>query len=939
MSRFRPHAVSIINAAILSLWIVSSTHAENRIIAETIAAWDFGAAEDKRKDGWPDGWIRRIDRDHPKFIPIGIVQSALDAEQLQNLEATRRLVSQLYLAHEQGKYPWQVIPESTPSAVDHWLERSIANPYLRVQMDGGSAEIASPITPVDNNSVYYATAMISSDSTDFSVALRLRFLDSNKSLLFETTSKPIAKKSDWHSIATNTIYQAIDSSRYVQVVLTVEPKNSRSYKAVIGFDSIRIHRTPRLTLFVDKPNQMYRVGEKTTVRCAATGMNTDQPSLTLKLVDHTGTEILSADKLFIREENPSRKFVSKNSQPSQVVRSEYWDGYCEWVLPNLDSGYYEISTQLSRGTSSAIELLEHFVVLPNDNQGKFDNRFGWSICDFDGATPSTSGTARLLESLREAHVGKVKLPVWFDHTSPSSAKEFTDRVDRIQTTGIQCVGVLASPPSSIREKFPRMESNDTGIALEDSVMVHSFLEPVLRQMCVRIVEFQIGWDHETDFVPNPRFGKSLETIVRLVKRYGQDTQMIASHNIHLPMPKTKGIDLWHLYSPDELTDEETLQFLTPKSNDPKRPNPWFSITPIDAYKYSLDVRIQDLAARMLAAVKEPVVPSTGWISNPSDDRVGIIDRSGGPREMFLPFRAIVGALVGMRNIGSVPVASLGYNRLLIGGDQARIIAWSVQPTTAQLFLGENVQARDVWGRVVPISLVETPTGKQHRLDIGKWPIIIDNVDPRVAQWRMGLGIVDRRIDPLKGTTQEIQVRFVNQTSSPASGSVTLFAPTIISEPAKVLFEIEPNSQENIDIPFTLVPDASSTTSPVQLLFNVSGESPVKFSIDEQLQVGSDDVEFNLEYQFDKENQLWVTVEGINYREQPVSFDCILLVPNRPRERTQFANLKERTSQTFVFPKANDLIGETLWLRCEQFGTRRVLNQQKRVELTEENTRK
>jgi hypothetical protein len=926
---------------ILSGCWVTSTRADNRIVSEVIVGWDFGVKEDLRRDGWPDGWSRTTGQNYPKFIPISISQKANAPEELAEIEQLKRLSSQFWLAFDQRRMPWQVIPESTPPAVEQFLERTILNPYLRVQMDGGAAEILSPLVPIDEQSVYYASASIRNNSADFAATVRLRFLDKNKAILFETAAKTVSGKNDWQTVSSNSTYAYLDKIGFAQVVLSVAPKTAKAYRGEIGFDNVRIHRTPRLTLSVDKPSKMYRQGEKVVVRCVATGMNTEQPSLTLVLVDHTGQEVLSANQPFVREDAPKGKLISKTVASGGSSRNEakmaYWDGYCEWVIPNREEGYYEISTQLSRGKSGTFELLEHFAILQNDGLGRPDSRFGWTMTETNDANPTAVTTSRLIDVLRECRVGKVKLPVWFDNLNPISVREHTERVDRIQTTGVQCIGVLASPPQSIREKFPRLDSNETGAALEDSVLVQSFLEPVMRQMCVRILDFQIGWDHETDFVSNPRFGSSLDSIVRLAKRYGQETQIIASHNPQLPIPKIAAIDRWQLHSSQELTDREIAVTLDSDSNAVSSGHqPWFSITPLSASKYSLDVRIQDMAARMLVIAREIGSSSTtGWVSDPCSDQVGMLDRSGGPQEMFIPFRSITGALAGMRNAGSLPIPSLGFNRLLVSADQARLIAWSHQPATAQLFLGDKIQARDVWGRSVEVKTVDSARGREQLITIDKWPIIIDGIDLNVAQWRMGVNLLNRKIDPLQGLNQEIKIRFTNPLAVPAVGSLRVIAPSTLMDSPQVAIEVDANSTSEIIVPITIVPDASSNLTPIRLDFSMNGNSPVRFSIDEEVQIGSDDIEFNMTHQIDDQDQLWMTIEAINHREEPVSFDCMLLIPNRPRERIQIANLKERTTRTFVLKKASELIGETLWLRCEQFGTRRVLNQQQKIAPTTE----
>jgi hypothetical protein len=894
-----------------------------RIESERIAGWDFGIDEDPKRDGWPDGWTRTTGQNYPKFIPIAIVKDAATSEDLQRIEELRRSAALGMVAYQQGKWPWQVNLESPPPALDAWIEKTLLNPYLNIQMDGGAVELSSPLVEIDSHSLYYATARVKGDTPDFGASFKLRFLDSGKSKLFDVESKFIPFNKEWSSVATQTNYEFSSDIRYVQAIIGVSPKDAKAYRGKFAFDAIQIMQSPRLRLSVDKPFHVYRPNERVVVQCVATGMNSEQPSIVLSLYDHTGERFYQASQQFVPEEaNPTVQL----SEARPV-----WHGACEWKLPPLQPGYYQVSTELARGKSGSLELKESFVVVANDGFGRTDNRFGWSMTERENKTPTAREIARLYETVREARVGRLKLPIWFDNLNADAARAFQDRIDRLQSAGISCVGVIASPPDSIRKRSPRLDSNESGMALEDAVLVQSYLEPVMRQMCLRVVDFQVGWDHETDFIANPRLTASLDAIRKLIRRYGQEAQLTASHNPHLPWPTVTGIDRWHLHSTEELTETETTALIranmsTTKSSHP----PWLSITPLQVSRYALHVRVQDLAARMIATTASQGPNTVSWVSDPSGEQVGLIDATGNPRELFLPFRTMAGALAGMRSAGNIPVPALGTNTIIESSDQGRLIAWSSRPSVAQLYLGKDVEAHDIWGRPIAVDVIETPRGLEQRLAIGKWPVIVENIDISVAKWRMGIQLMDRKVDPVIGQVQELKIQFVNPLAKSAVGVVRVVAPSIFAEVPTTSFEIDPNSNGIISIPIQVLPDADTIDSPILLDFAMSGESSSRFSISESLQVGTDDFEFEVEYQFDDQNQLWVTVEAINNRPIPTSFDCMLLIPGQARERTQIANLKDRTTRTFVLKNAADLVGETIWLRCEQIGTRRIEN--KRIEI-------
>lgn len=922
-----PKGTALFLGLILYALAVASTHADDNSMAESIAEWDFGAREDVRRDGWPDSWIRRTGPDYPKFLPIAIHQNARSADDLVGIESFRRISSQFHVSWQQSKWPWQVIPEKVPPAIDTFLERTLLNPYLRIQMDGGSAEITSPVVPIDIHSMYFMTASIHSDSTDYEAVVKLRFLNSSRKVLFEMPSKTYSGKTAWSSASTDSQYPFRDDLAFVQVVFQVLPKSIKAYRGDFGLDAIRIFRTPRLSLSADKPLAYYRQGEEVVVRCTASGMSSDQSKIELSLIDHTGREVNSVKMDLVRQEAQQNRVVSKGESETKTGLKSYWDGSCEWRLTDLPPGYYEIRTQLSKGKSGVFKLDEQFVVLPEDIPRKSDSRFGWTMSTKRKDGLETIDTSRLVEILRHGHVGRIKIPIWFDSQDTISSKSAIERVDRIQLSGVGCVGVIASPPVSLHSKFARLIPNETGSALEDSLLVTSFLEPVMRPMCARISDFQIGWDHEIDFISNPRITQALNSIKNLAGRYGQETQLIAARSPMFSTPPVTTIDRWQLYSTQPLTAVET-ESLVGKNGESEKSSrvPWMSITPIHAQDYSLSVRVQDLVSRMVLSTKDPGTHgTTAWVSNPADPEVGMLDSDGGPREMFLPFRSTAAALSGMRLIGSLPNQLIGENHLIANGDLARLIVWSARPMHAKLYLGEDVSARDIWGRSVPVETLKTENGPEQRIAIDKWPIIIDGIDVRVARWRMGVGLQETRIDPLVGKTQEMKVRFANPLSVPVVGKVKVIAPFLMASETTSGFEIEGNTSDVINVPIQIRPDANTTAASVKLKFSIQGDKPVTFVVDQEMQVGTSDFEFEPRYEFDAEDRLRLFIEVINHESNPLNFDCLLLIPDRARERTQIAGLKDRVTKLIVLENASDLIGKTLWLRCEQIATNRILN--------------
>jgi hypothetical protein len=54
-------------------------------VGTVIASWQFSRAEDTDYDGWPEGWQRKRDRDHPPYLPMKLV--ANDADMMQSAQS------------------------------------------------------------------------------------------------------------------------------------------------------------------------------------------------------------------------------------------------------------------------------------------------------------------------------------------------------------------------------------------------------------------------------------------------------------------------------------------------------------------------------------------------------------------------------------------------------------------------------------------------------------------------------------------------------------------------------------------------------------------------------------------------------------------------------------------------------------------------------------
>jgi hypothetical protein len=909
---------------------------------ETVSRWDFGVGEDVKSDRWPDGWTRRSGLEYPKYIPIAITKRASSKEQLAEIDQMRRLYSQWFLAWKLKQYPWKITPETTPREFDRWLELTLINPYLEIQMDGGAAEVLSPMIRIETESVYGVRGQAFSDCTtdEFESFFTIRFFDEDKKLVFESSSPSITGLTPWQSLASHSQYEYREDLKWVQIALKVKPQSTKSFRGTFGFDAIELLRSPRLSLSVERPTRIYREGEEVQVECKASGMNTIQTSLDLQLTDHEGKVVDKVTVPVIPEDveqksnqskdAPTGKFVRKNGElglqttPSGV--KEFWKGSCRWVLPRLKPGFYEVRAQQERTVKNRFHLVQHFVVTPDKSKSITNPQIGWSLPEDQYA--SSIGTTELLNILQEANVGRLKLPVWHDTLDVNASNFLATRIDRIQSAGIPCVGVIATPPPSLLANFTRARPNDTGSALEDVAMTQTFLEPVLQQMCVRLVSFQLGWDDEADFVFNPRFQSSLDSIRRMLKRYGQEVQLIACHNPILTVSEDIQVDRWQWSTSISFGAEELKTLLNRASKDQsRRPVPWFHITPLPASQYSLKARVQDLLMQILV-LTDPVNPGVriGWVFDPANKETLLIEPDGGPQEMFLPFRNLSGALAGNHYLGQLRSKDICQNAILDANGEGKMVLWSPSPKRLKRYFGQKIAVRDVWGRQVPVDQWITDLGPIQSFEVGDWPLIVEGIDLPAMRWQMGLELLTKKVDLIVGKQELIEVQIDNPFDFAVVGQATVLCDALAEKHVPVEFHVGVNLKEKITIPVLMNPNADTGQTPIQVIVQFEGpENEVFISLNDLIEVGNNDIEFEIRHSINENNELVVEVETINRTGKPASFDCYIRIPGRTREFSQLSQLQDRAVQTFAIADADKLIGETIWVQSQLFGEKRVLN--------------
>jgi hypothetical protein len=254
--------------------------------------------------------------------------------------------------------------------------------------------------------------------------------------------------------------------------------------------------------------------------------------------------------------------------------------------------------------------------------------------------------------------------------------------------------------------------------------------------------------------------------------------------------------------------------------------------------------------------------------------------------------------------------------------------WNPDPTTVDIYVGDNVRQIDAWGRQTEPEKVVVDGQTKHRIVLDRTPVFLVDLDPVIVSMRMTTRLVNDRIDSLLGRRQQVGLVIRNPTKYPLSGTVALTPPNdwIVESPAQA-FEMVPGEERELQFAIVLRNSARIGDVPLQFQYFLRNEPIRRFTIPRKITVGPDglDVEV-ITKQVD--DSLVVQLQLRNNSDKDQQYDCLLFPPDgRQYQRRQIGVAAGATvRRDFSWEDAQSLIGKTMLLRAVEQGGGRILNQ-------------
>ena len=597
--------------------------------AQGIFHCTFDGATQVDIDGWPSGWTRQRDANHPPYVDVRL----------------------------DGVTP-------APSG------RS-----LRMSLDGGGAAAYSSAIPVRSAFNYVFECQVQTEGLVYNTAyLSVTFFDAQNNVVERQVSSPVGLTTTWTRLRIGPVTPTCDAAQHAIIGLHLEPGEHADLQGKAWFADVWAGRLPRIVLQVGGCHHLYVDPQQPEVVCTVSGFTNKDAAVEFQLLDVQGHE-LKRERVSlgaIAAVDSAKSSRSSMGDAERNAESTPYTGSITWKPPISEVGFYRVRAGLV-GQSDAQPPCQTTLALIREEPYSTQGEFGWTLPR--GEKPLT--LEELPELAQIAGIHWLKFPMWDGPDDPQRANQLAAFVQRLKNDHREVIGLLADPPMSVRKRLDEslhLSDSDPLCAAQifsaDPELWYPSLEPILSRLALLVHTWQLGKDDDTSFVNYPQLSKSLGQVHKQLGHYGQESQLGVAWSWlqELPTGMTAG-DFVSLWIAPPTSNEQRTVYLERTQNTPGQR--WVAVQPHaptgnDATDRACDLVQQILVAKMHGAQKIflPELCSTEH---------GLLNDDGSVGELFLPWQTTTQALAGTNCLGSLQLPqgsfeSSFYPRAAIGHD-------------------------------------------------------------------------------------------------------------------------------------------------------------------------------------------------------------------------------------------------------------------------------
>lgn len=518
-----------------------------------MAAYRFERSEDRNFDGFPDGWTRRRDSQHPPYLPVKIV-----AHNAQSLDMTRAIDRWMLGPWEKVRSQIGILPPLPPSASDWLIDR-----YLRIELDGGAVMMQSLTIPFDPNFRYQLTGRLFTEGLKHNHAnVELVFLNAAGKVILSERSEAFSGTSGWMKLKTE-MSASPTGAVGMAVRLNLTPQQwgkDRDIYGVAGFDDLVVMQVPRVRIETDNRLATYRPDSQVVIQMSVMGLKDISDTARFVVLDTDGREIARQELPFriagvktvgegesSSNRNPADSAVGYErleaaflaDQTSPGIDPEATDStkadsadvtkkslgkveieaLAQWKLPSLEPGFYTIRAGLIENGREWLRTETTFAILADLPIMATTGPFGWTLPNGIG----NNDLKTIPQWLKDSGVFALKYPLWIAPDDRLAVDNAAWLTERLRESEIRCIGLLANPPPAIQTIIDERDKRQPVAAnlFRDSQTWQPLLEPIMTRLTIRVPTWQLGFDGDHSFIGRPQLPEVIRAINRDLQGYGQ----------------------------------------------------------------------------------------------------------------------------------------------------------------------------------------------------------------------------------------------------------------------------------------------------------------------------------------------------------------------------------------------------------------------------------
>ncbi|MDR0392604.1 MAG: hypothetical protein LBH59_11890 [Planctomycetaceae bacterium] len=845
----------------------------------------FDFSSDADEDGWPDLWTRKrgVERNiqFPDYIDIRIVGN----------------------------------------------RSQFGNNALRMSIEGGSAGIFSPKIRVRRGMCYTVSAFVSTENIIFDeVFISASFYGKNGGEPIVTVrSEGVKGSSGWRKLSIDSFCADNEKIDSVSIGLLTTQGERRDFNAKVYFTNIEVKESPNIKLLMSNNHHIFTSKSGIDVSCMMTGFDPDQDKLKFIIEDAFGRLVASREVEMVIGNRPASQFI--------VPKNDRWtvfEGIGTWKeLPIGSSGFYRIRVETPQSYIKSLQFpVGVFFEDPLRNSPPLtfvvidqaavvqDGIYGWNL---DGWDLGDIYDRRFQLSL--SGVSRLKIPAWILSGDQARRRQLLQISEAFTPLGMQLTGILSPVPQVIKDRIKIGNVNAAAIfAIPPSTWTES-IQMTIQENSLLVKNWQLTGDEDLSLSNIPEFDRDFLDVRRNFDRKNLGIGLGVAWDWSQPLPimSTATVsgtdqnsiprDFISLYTSDEMTASDLDQCLLSVSS--ANIHKWVSLKVLSDEYYDLPCRITDIVRKMVIGK----VSGAGavFLSKPISNRNGVLNEDGTPNEIFPAWRTTSVLLSGRDYLGQVklPNRSTNYNFVDHFGGETVMVVWNDSasedlPVEETLYLGENVEVIDVWGKHITPEL----SGRNHKIVVGQIPIFVRGLDTDIVRLRLGFKLDRVEIPSRTNNEEQIPFTFANNTNSPINAQFTVIEPRentwIIKSPTPLALDAGNVGKSN----FGLTLNSQANTGLQKFRFDVVSSGMVfrRFSIYDEIYIGEREVKLEFSSRMNRVGDIEVTQAFINNGERERSYICRLRV--RGREYLQTFVIRQgfgRVEHTYVIPNGRELL--------------------------------